>query len=110
LFTTRIQLYVRLSHSIRPPSVAIIAWSFELLWLFCFQFGYHRTPTKQHVEAKCQWKCTSEYENAFKLGKLASGSVLVHYNVNLPIRLACDPLAYGVEAVISHVLTLVNAL
>ena len=36
--------------------------------------------------------------------KLTSTNVLVHYDVNLPLRLACDASAYGVGAVISHVM------
>ena len=31
--------------------------------------------------------------------------MLVHYEVNLPLRLACDASAYGVGTVISHVMT-----
>ena len=34
---------------------------------------------------------------------LSSAKVLVHYNPTLPIRLAGDASAYGMETVISHV-------
>jgi len=36
--------------------------------------------------------------------QLASATVLVNYDINLPIRLACNTSAYGVGAVISHVM------
>ena len=37
--------------------------------------------------------------------QLVSMSILAHYNVNLPLKLPCDASAYGVGAVISHVMT-----
>ena len=63
-------------------------------------------PLNNLLKQNAKWKWTSDCEKAFKLlkGELASASVLVHYDINLPIRLACDASAYGVGAVISHVL------
>ena len=35
---------------------------------------------------------------------ITSDTVLTHYNPELPVKLACDSLAYGLGAVISHVM------
>ena len=53
-----------------------------------------------------RWNWSDECEGAFcKLKEqLASTSVLAHYDVNLPLKLACDASAYGVGAVIAHVM------
>ncbi len=53
------------------------------------------------------WSWSSECDQAFKKAKekLMSPSVLVHYDPSLPIRLAGDASAYGVGAVISHVMS-----
>ena len=52
------------------------------------------------------WKWTTDCEKAFKQSKevLVSSKVLVHYNPSLPLKLAGDASAYGVGAVISHVM------
>lgn len=53
-----------------------------------------------------QWQWTSECAASFKEAKeqLLSQSVLIHYDPQLPIRLACDASPYGVGSVISHIL------
>ena len=52
------------------------------------------------------WSWRSECQQAFEAAKqlLQSAEVLTHYDVNLPIKLACDASSYGIGAVISHVL------
>ena len=52
------------------------------------------------------WKWSQECAEAFHLAneKIVSPNVLVHYDPSLPIRLAGDASAYGVGAVISHVM------
>ena len=54
----------------------------------------------------CKWKWTKDCQKAFQQVKnlLASSKVLVHYNPAVPIKLAADASAYGVGAVISHIL------
>ena len=54
----------------------------------------------------CQWKWSQECAEVFHLAKekIVSPNVLVHYDPSLPIRLAGDASAYGVGAVISHVM------
>ena len=76
------------------------------MWPICSKLGYCCTPTEQPVEASTKWKWTADCKKSFGLLKeqLASATVLVHYDINLPIRLACDASAYGVGAVISHVM------
>ena len=51
------------------------------------------------------WKWTKECDEAMKEVKqcLTSETVLVHYDVNLPLTLATDASPHGVGAVISHV-------
>ena len=63
-------------------------------------------PLNELLQAKRQWKWTSECQSAFQKAKdlLTSSSVLAHYDTNLPIRLAADASAYGIGAVLSHVL------
>ena len=58
------------------------------------------------LQLKHRWKWTSEYQSAFRRAKdlLTSSSVLTHCDPNLPIRLAADASAYGIGAVLSHVL------
>ena len=55
-------------------------------------------------DVKWAWskKCNKVLE-ALK-EQLASQSVLVHYDVNLPLRLACDASSYGLGVVISHIM------
>ena len=52
------------------------------------------------------WMWTKECDTAFKAGKekIVTPYVFAHYDPNLPIRLAGDASAYGVGAVISHVM------
>ena len=50
------------------------------------------------------WEWDELCEDAFKLAKqsLASSRVLVHYDLTLPLKLACGASEYGVGAVLSH--------
>lgn len=53
-----------------------------------------------------KWSWTHACEEAFKKGKemLLSSTVLVNYDTEKPLRLACDASPYGVGAVILHVM------
>ena len=57
-----------------------------------------------HENKKWEWsaQCTESFKRAKDL--LISPNVLVHYDPNLPIKLAADASSYGVGAVISHVM------
>ena len=52
------------------------------------------------------WRWTKDCKQAFQAGKskLISSHVLVHYNPELPLRLAGDASNYGIGAVISHMM------
>ena len=64
-------------------------------------------PLNALLQANKEWKWTPECVKAFQAAKeqIISASVLTHYDPTLPITLAADASAYGVGAVISHVLS-----
>lgn len=61
----------------------------------------HKLPRQE-----TPWRWSSECQKTFQLAKdkLASSDVLMHYDPFLPLRLAGDASAYGIGAVILHVL------
>ena len=63
-------------------------------------------PLNQLLCKKTCWKWTAKCERAFTTLKeqLTSTKVLVHYGVNLPLRLACNTSAYRVGTVILYVM------
>ena len=63
-------------------------------------------PLNELLQAKRKWKWTPQCQSAFQEAKdlLTSSAVLAHYDPNLPIRLAADASAYGIGAVLSHML------
>ena len=64
-------------------------------------------PLNGLLHANQKWKWTDECTQAFEEAKrqLVSAHVLTHYDPTLPINLAADASAYGIGAVISHVLS-----
>ena len=58
------------------------------------------------LQVQEKWDWTKECSQAFKRAKdqLRSSEVLIYYDTKLPIDLANDASAYGIGAVISHVL------
>ena len=54
--------------------------------------------------ASSSWQpgCQEAFESAKEL--LQSAKVLAHFDVNLPIKLACDASSYGIGALLSHVM------
>ena len=73
---------------------------------FIRNFSSMLHPLNCLLQAKQKWEWTKECEHTFKQAKhqLVSSEVLIHYDLNLPINLAADASAYGIGAVISHVL------
>ena len=63
-------------------------------------------PLNQLLRQNCRWRWDQPCSSAFAAAKqqLASSSVLTHYNPALPIRMAGDASAYGIGAVISHIM------
>ena len=63
-------------------------------------------PLNNLLQKGHQWKWTPECKQAFEEAKtsLVSSRVLAHYDPTLPLKLAADASAYGVGAVISHVM------
>jgi len=63
-------------------------------------------PLHRLLRQDTKWKWTKDCERAFQAAKakLSSSCVLTHFNPSLPLRLAGDASAYGLGAVISHLL------
>ena len=63
-------------------------------------------PLNSLLQKNSKWNWTAQYEEAFIAAKrsLTPSSVLVHYNSSLPIQVAADASAYGVGAVLSHIM------
>ena len=63
-------------------------------------------PLYQLLTKDCQWKWSKAQEKAFQESKdlLQSSQLLVHFNPQLPIILACDASAFGIGAVLAHLM------
>ena len=64
-------------------------------------------PLNELLKNDTRWNWTEECEKVFEEAKrkLMEAPVLAHYNPDRPLRLAADASAYGIGAVISHVLS-----
>ena len=62
-------------------------------------------PLNQLLQHNSKWKWTQECSGAFEQAKkeLVSAMVLAHYDPDLPMKMAANPSANGVGAVIPHV-------
>ncbi|KAL5014615.1 hypothetical protein ScPMuIL_008885 [Solemya velum] len=67
-----------------------------------------KAPVPQNVTAKKEvtWNWTSEAQKAYETCKqcLSSDDLVVHYDTQRELRLACDASSFGLGAVISHVM------
>jgi hypothetical protein len=63
-------------------------------------------PLHQLLQKEVRWEWTTECQQSYDTCKegLTSDTLLVHYDVNRELRLACDASSYGLGAVISHVM------
>ena len=64
------------------------------------------SPLNSLLRKEVTWTWTKECQRSFNLAKetLVSSKVLTHYDPSLPIRMAADASAYGIGAVIAHVM------
>lgn len=72
---------------------------------FVKNLSLNLNPLFQLLKKDVHWNWTNECDKAWEYVKkeLVSSRVLVHYNPEMPLTLACDSSAYGVGAVISHI-------
>ena len=63
-------------------------------------------PLRQLLGKDVLWKWSSEQESAFQASKelLTSSRLLVHFNPQFPLLLACDASTNGIGAVLAHVM------
>ena len=63
-------------------------------------------PLNELLQKNKKWNWSSDCSKAFSRLKeeLSSPRVLAHYDVSLPLKLSCDASAYGVGAVIAHIM------
>ena len=63
-------------------------------------------PLNQLLHKDTKWHWSTDCKTAFAQLQtaLSSSPILVHYDPNSPLRLACDASAYGVGAVISYIM------
>ena len=63
-------------------------------------------PLNELLRQNVKWRWSTKCQESFQQAKetLISSNVLMHYDPSLPIRLAGDASAYGLGAVIAHVL------
>ena len=61
-------------------------------------------PLYQLLAKDCQWKWAKAQEKAYQESKnlLQSSQLLVHFDPQLPLILACDASAFGIGAVLAH--------
>ena len=62
------------------------------------------SPLYQLLQKDIKWRWTTNENNVFLASKdlLTSCSLLVHFNPNLKLILACDAFAYGIGAVLAQ--------
>ena len=58
------------------------------------------------LRADAEWKWTTDCDAAVKTVKeqLTGDQLLIHYDPNKPLVLSSDASAYGVDAVLSHIM------
>ena len=63
-------------------------------------------PLHRLLQKHVRWEWTNDCQKAFEACKegLTSDSLLVHYDLNRTLRLACEASRYGLGAVLSHVM------
>ena len=74
---------------------------------FIPQLSTQLAPLYKLLEKDQEWEWSEECQSTFHKCQslLSSDAVLVHYDTNKPLRLACDASSYGLGVVLSHVLS-----
>ena len=64
-------------------------------------------PLNKLLEKDHKWELSRGCEDAFNEAKrlVTSEQVIAHHDPDLPVRVACDASPYGLEAVLSHVMS-----
>ena len=64
----------------------------------------HLAPLYQLLRRTTKWRWSTAQERAFQKSKelLLSSRLLIHFDSNLPLVLACDASQYGIGAVLAH--------
>ena len=90
----------------RSTNVTLLRAYLGLLNLFLPNLSSVMWPLNQMLEKGRKRPWTEKCEKAFLETKLmiSSDQVLTHYDPQLPIKLECDASAYGIGAVLSHVM------
>ena len=96
---------VDVSWNSQPATVMLVIQNGELLPKIPTKSVYDTTTPSMHYFSKGKW--SPECKRAFDKAKscVVQYSVLVHYNPDLPLRLAADSSVYGIGAVISHIIS-----
>ena len=70
------------------------------------KFFIRAGPLHKLLKQSVSWQWKTEQQEAFNKSKklLSSSQLLVHFDPKLEIRLACDASAYGIGAVLSHLM------
>ena len=73
---------------------------------FLNQLSTTLAPLHSLLRADAEWKWTTDCDAAVKTVKeqLTGDQLLIHYDPNKPLVLSCDASAYGVGAVLSHMM------
>ena len=74
--------------------------------IFLNQLSTTLAPLHSLLRADAEWKWTTNCDAAVKTvkDKLTGDQVLIHYDPNKPLVLSTDTSAYGVGAVLSHIM------
>ena len=73
---------------------------------FLNQLSTTLVPLHSLLRADSEWKWTTDCDATVKTVKeqLTGDQLLIHYDPNKPLVLSCDASAYGVDAVLSHIM------
>ena len=64
-------------------------------------------PLNMLLRKNCQWKWSGDQAQAFDRlkNRLASADVFTHYDVTLPLKLACDASWHGIDTLVAQLMS-----